>query len=304
MLLRTRRELDLTRPGRGRALLCASSGREFVFLAAAKVGGIHANNTLPGATSSATTCDPDQRDRCRPSQRRRASCCSSARPASIRKLAPQPMSEDACSPGRWSRPTSGTRSPRSPASRCARPIAASTASTPSRLMPTNLYGPGDNFDLQNSHVLPALIRKFHEAKLRRPPRSSVWGTGTPRREFLHVDDLADAVRLPDASATAATGIVNVGIGEDITIRELAELIGRSRRLPRRIVFDTTKPDGTPRKLLDVSRLAALGWPRRRGCTLEAGTSAPHLRASFAPTSRSCAAKRPRHPCVAAHGRTP
>jgi len=128
-------------------------------------------------------------------------------------------------------------------------------------MPTNLYGPGDNFDLENSHVLPALIRKFHEAKLRGDPEVVIWGTGTPRREFLHVDDLADAcvflMRDYDDEAP-----INVGVGEDIAIRELAELVARVVGYEGAIVNDPSKPDGTPRKLLDVSRLTAMGWKAR------------------------------------------
>jgi len=125
-------------------------------------------------------------------------------------------------------------------------------------MPTNLYGPGDNFDLRSSHVLPALIRKFHDAKLGHQPDVVVWGSGKPRREFLHVDDLADAcVFLMDRYDEP--GFVNVGTGEDLTIRELADLVRDVVYPGARIVFDPSKPDGTPRKLLDVSRLHALGW---------------------------------------------
>ncbi len=129
------------------------------------------------------------------------------------------------------------------------------------LMPTNLYGPGDNFDLRTSHVLPALIRKFHEAKATAAPEVVMWGSGTPRREFLHADDLADAVlflldRFSDGS------IVNVGIGEDLTIRELGELISEVVGYRGAIVFDASKPDGTARKLLDVGKLSALGWRAR------------------------------------------
>jgi len=126
------------------------------------------------------------------------------------------------------------------------------------LMPTNLYGPGDNFDLQNSHVLPALIRRFHEAKVRGDESVTVWGTGTPRREFLHVDDLADAV-LHLLQFYDAEPIVNIGWGQDVTIRELAELVMSAIGYSGRLIFDSTKPDGTPRKLLDVSRLTELGW---------------------------------------------
>jgi len=126
------------------------------------------------------------------------------------------------------------------------------------LMPTNLYGPGDNFDLQNSHVLPALIRRFHEAKVRGDPTITIWGTGAPRREFLHVDDMADAV-VYLMNNYDDEQIVNVGWGEDITIRELAEMIAVVAGFKGQIKFDVSKPDGPPRKLLDTSRLTALGW---------------------------------------------
>jgi GDP-L-fucose synthase len=129
------------------------------------------------------------------------------------------------------------------------------------VMPTNLYGPNDNYDLANSHVLPALIRKAHEAKQREDKEYVVWGSGTPRREFLYVDDLADAcVHLMEMGYDGA--LVNVGTGEDVTIRELAETVMRVVGFQGRIVFDNSKPDGTPRKLLDVSRLASLGWRAR------------------------------------------
>jgi GDP-L-fucose synthase len=130
-------------------------------------------------------------------------------------------------------------------------------------MPTNLYGPGDNFDLKASHVLPALIRKFHEAKLAGAPEVVLWGSGTPRREFLHVDDLADAcvhlMRTYDAPEP-----LNVGTGEDLTIRELADLVKSAVGFQGELVQDPTKPDGTPRKLLDVTRLHATGWRHRIG----------------------------------------
>lgn len=129
------------------------------------------------------------------------------------------------------------------------------------LMPTNLYGPNDNFDLESSHVLPALIRKFHEAKETNSPTVTMWGTGSPMREFLHVDDLADAavhlMNIYDGSE-----IVNVGTGEDVTIKELAELIRDTVGYKGELVWDTTKPDGTPRKLLDVSKLHSLGWKHK------------------------------------------
>jgi GDP-L-fucose synthase len=129
------------------------------------------------------------------------------------------------------------------------------------VMPTNLYGPNDNYDLANSHVLPALLRKAHEARERGDKDYVVWGSGTPRREFLYVDDLADAcVHLMERGYDGE--LVNVGTGEDVTIRELAEMVMQTVGFEGRIVFDANKPDGTPRKLLDVSRLAALGWRAR------------------------------------------
>ena len=126
------------------------------------------------------------------------------------------------------------------------------------VMPTNLYGPNDNYDLANSHVLPALLRKAHEAKLRGDGEYVVWGTGTPKREFLYVDDLADACVHLMAQGYAGP-LVNIGTGTDVTIAELAQTVMQVVGFEGRIVFDASKPDGTPRKLLDVSRLASLGW---------------------------------------------
>ena len=131
------------------------------------------------------------------------------------------------------------------------------------LMPTNLYGPGDNFDLANSHVLPALIRKFHEARLKGDPQVVMWGTGTPRREFLHVDDMAAATVFLTETYDSPE-IVNVGVGDDISIRELAGLVKEITGYEGEIVNDASKPDGTPRKLLDVGRLHGLGWQAKIG----------------------------------------
>ena len=135
------------------------------------------------------------------------------------------------------------------------------------LMPTNLYGPGDNFDLQTSHVLPALIRKFHEAKLNDTNEVTLWGTGTPKREFLHVDDLASAAVFLMQNYNDKQ-FLNVGAGEDLTIAELAKLVAGVVGFKGKTLFDPSKPDGTPRKLMDVSRLHALGW--RHQIELEAG----------------------------------
>jgi GDP-L-fucose synthase len=140
------------------------------------------------------------------------------------------------------------------------------------LMPTNLYGPGDSFSLENSHVLPALIAKFHAAKRAGQRSAVIWGTGTPRREFLYVEDLADAVVFLTQNYSGP-GLVNVGTGTDVTIRELAQLVGNVVGFEGELVFDTSKPDGTPRKLLDVTRLNALGW--RASTALEAGLRATY-----------------------------
>ena len=126
------------------------------------------------------------------------------------------------------------------------------------VMPTNLYGPNDNYDLSNSHVLPALIRKFHEAKLNQSPEVVIWGTGRPRREFLHADDLADACYFLMQNYNEP-GLINIGTGEDIEIGELAKLVSKIVGYEGSIVHDHSKPDGTPRKLMDVTKLAKLGW---------------------------------------------
>jgi GDP-L-fucose synthase len=128
-------------------------------------------------------------------------------------------------------------------------------------MPTNLYGPGDNFDLDSSHVLPALIRKAHEAKINNQPAFTVWGSGSPRREFLYVDDLADALAFLLENYNSPE-VINVGCGNDVTIRELAEIVSEVVGFKGELIFDPTKPDGTPRKLLDTSRLEKLGWTPR------------------------------------------
>ena len=135
------------------------------------------------------------------------------------------------------------------------------------VMPTNLYGPNDNYDLKNSHVLPALIRKFHEAKTSNAQEVTVWGSGTPRREFLHADDMADACVFL-MNNYDEPGLINIGVGEDISIKELAEMIAGITGYSGQIVFDKTKPDGTPRKLMDVNKINNLGW--KAAITLKEG----------------------------------
>lgn len=146
------------------------------------------------------------------------------------------------------------------------------------VMPTNLYGPNDNYDLQNSHVLPALLRKFHEAKEGGLPSVTIWGSGTPRREFLHADDLADAC-LFLMQSYSDRGLVNIGVGDDISIRELAEMVQRVTGFEGDLEFDATKPDGTPRKLMDVSKLHKTGW--RHKIDLEEGITAVYQQKFYA-----------------------
>ena len=235
---------------------------EYVVLAAAKVGGIVANNTYGG-------------DFIRENLQIQINTIDSARLHGAEKLvflgssciypkmAPQPMSEDALLTG----PLEPTNSPYAIAKIAGiEMIQAYRRQYGFRgvsLMPTNLYGPGDNFDLETSHVLPALLRKFHEAKEEGRRSVVVWGSGTPRREFLHVDDMADATvfLLEEYDAPEP---VNVGWGQDCSIAELAELVRKVVGFEGAIEYDRSKPDGTPRKLLDVSRLTGLGWRAKIG----------------------------------------
>ena len=273
LLLRTHAELDLTDDRATRAFFDAERP-DYVFLAAAKVGGIVANNTYPG-------------EFIRDNLAIQTNVIHAAYRAGVKrllflgssciypKLAPQPLQESCLLTG----PLEPTNRPYALAKIAGIEMCWSYNRQYSTrylaVMPTNLYGPGDNYHPENSHVIPALIRKFHEAKLGRAPAVTVWGTGTPRREFLYSDDMADAcvylMNLPDAqfdtllgSDEAKTGVfmppvVNIGVGHDLTIRELAETVKRVVGYEGEIVFDTTKPDGTPRKLMDVSRLHRMGW---------------------------------------------
>lgn len=179
------------------------------------------------------------------------------------KLAPQPIPEDALLTGALEPTNEAYALAKIGGIRLCQYYARQYGKTFLSAMPTNLYGPGDNFDLRTSHVLPALIRKAHEAREAGAPEMVVWGSGRPRREFLHADDLADAcVFLLEHYESPE--IVNVGCGEDVTIRELAELVCETVGFQGQLVFDSSKPDGTPRKLLDISRLEGLGWKPRIG----------------------------------------
>jgi len=231
-----------------------------VYLAAAKVGGIHANDTYPA-------------DFIRDNLVIQTNVIHAAWQAGVRKLlflgssciypklADQPLQEDSLLTGPLEPTNEWYAVAKIAGIKMCQAYRKQHGFDAISVMPTNLYGPGDNFDLQNSHVLPALIRKFHEAKEAGDAAVSVWGTGTPRREFLHVDDLADAVVYLMENYSSPE-IVNVGWGQDISIGELAELVRKVVGFEGEIEFNASKPDGTPRKLLDTSRLSALGWQPR------------------------------------------
>ncbi len=259
LITRSRAELDLTEQAAVDRFF-RTERPEFVFLAAARVGGIHANNTQRGQfiydnlVIAANVVDAAYRNGVKKLLYLGSSCI-------YPKEAEQPIREEAL--------LSGPLEPTNEAYAIAK-IAGLKLCQAYRhqygfnaisLMPTNLYGPGDNFDLESSHVVPALIRKAHEAKVTGAPSMVVWGSGRPRREFLHVRDLADAalflMRNYDDMAP-----INVGVGEDLSIRELAELVCDIVGYRGKLVYDTSRPDGTPRKVLDVSRLHALGWRAR------------------------------------------
>jgi GDP-L-fucose synthase len=256
LLLRTHQELDLTDQGAVREFF-DSQRPAAVIMAAARVGGIHANNTRPALfirdnlLIQDNVIDAAHRFGVAKFVFLGSSCI-------YPKLAPQPIKEEYLLTGPLEPTNEWYAVAKIAGVKMCQAYRREFGFNAISLMPTNLYGPGDNFDLQNSHVLPALIRRFHEAKLRGDETMSIWGTGTPRREFLHVDDLADAViyllkNYEDES------IVNIGWGEDVTIRELAELVMTASGYQGRLVFDPSKPDGTPRKLLDTTRLTNLGW---------------------------------------------
>ena len=254
-----RAELDLQDAAATRAYLQRTQPA-YIFIAAAKVGGIHANNTYRAQFLHENLAIADN-------------LIAGAHEAGVQrlmflgssciypKLAPQPIREDSLLTG----PLEPTNEPYAIAKIAGVKMCEAYNDQYGRqyvsAMPTNLYGPNDNYDLQTSHVLPALIRKAHEAKLRGDAEYVVWGSGTPMREFLYVDDLADAcVHMMEQGYDGP--LVNVGTGEDVTIRELAETVMGVVGFEGRIVFDASKPDGTPRKLLDVGRLHALGWKHR------------------------------------------
>ena len=259
LVLRTRAELDLTDQAAVRRFF-AQERPDQVYLAAAKVGGILANDTRPAEfihenlVIESNVIDAAYRNGTRKLLFLGSSCI-------YPRLAPQPMPEDCL--------LTGSLEPTNEWYAIAKIAGLKTCQAYRKqygfdaicAMPTNLYGPGDNFDLNSSHVLPALIRKFTEAVDAGDGEVEIWGSGRPRREFLHVDDLADAcVFLMNGYSDGPP--VNIGCGEDISITELAQLVVRATGFGGRLRFDPGKPDGTPRKLLDVSRMTALGWRAR------------------------------------------
>lgn len=255
-VVRTHRELDLT----DQAAVSAFFERErpnAVIMAAARVGGIHANNTRPAEfirdnlLMQDNVIDAAYRSGVDKFVFLGSSCI-------YPKMAPQPIKEDYLLTGALEPTNEWYAIAKIAGLKMCQAYRRQYGFNAISLMPTNLYGPGDNFDLQNSHVLPALIRRFHEAKQRGDATMSIWGTGTPRREFLHVEDMADAV-VYLLKTYNEEAIVNIGWGEDVTIRELAETVAAVAGFRGELVFDATKPDGTPRKLLDTTRLTSLGW---------------------------------------------
>ncbi len=256
LLTRTHAQLDLT-DARAVEAFFAAERPDYVFLAAAKVGGIAANATYPA-------------DFIRENLAIELAVIHAAHRFGVRKLlflgssciyprdCPQPIREEYLLTGPLETTNEAYAVAKIAGIEMCRAYRRQHGDHFIAVMPTNLYGPGDNFDLATSHVLPALIRKMVEAQEAGAEEVVVWGTGTPRREFLHVDDLADAC-LFLMERYDEEGIVNIGTGRDITIRELAQLVAEVVGYTGRLVFDPTKPDGTPRKLLDCSRLNALGW---------------------------------------------
>jgi GDP-L-fucose synthase len=256
LILRTRKELDLTRQAAVDSFF-AEQRPEYVFLAAAKVGGILVNNTYPAdfirdnVAIELNVIDAAYRNGVRKLEFLGSSCI-------YPKFAAQPIKEAYLLTGELEPTNEWYAIAKIVGVKMAQAYQKQYGFNAISLMPTNLYGPGDNFDLSSSHVLPALLRRFHEAKITGQPDVVVWGSGEPRREFLYVDDLAEAaVKLMlDYNSPE---IVNVGAGKDMPIRELAELIRDVVGFQGLIRFDSSKPDGTPQKLLDVSRVNALGW---------------------------------------------
>lgn len=258
IITRTHAELDLTRQEEVEAFFAAERP-EYVYLAAAKVGGIGANSTYPAEFIYENLAIA-------------LNVIEAARKYGVKKLlnlgssciypkyAPQPIKEEYLLTGPLEPTNEAYAIAKISAIKLCKFYNQQYGTNFISLMPTNLYGPGDNYDLENSHVLPALIRKFHEAKMK-GGSVILWGDGSPMREFLHSDDLADAAvfLMENKDAEDIGEFVNVGTGEDLAIKDLAELVAKIVGYTGEIIWDTSKPNGTPRKLLDVSKLTALGW---------------------------------------------
>ena len=258
-ITRTRAELDLANQAAVDAFFGAERP-EYVFLAAGMVGGIGANDRYPAQFIYANLMVESNVIHAAWKYGARKLCFLGSS-CIYPKLAAQPINEESL--------LTGALEPTNECYAVAKIAGIKLCQAYRRqygfdaisVMPTNLYGPGDNFHPENSHVLPALMRRFHEAKLRRDAEVAIWGTGTPRREFLHVDDLAGAV-IYLMRTYSAGDVVNIGIGQDLSIRELAGIVAATVGYVGRIVTDPSRPDGVPRKLLDSSRLRALGWQPR------------------------------------------
>ncbi len=259
IITRSRLELDLM-DQRAVFEFYAAQRPDAVIIAAGKVGGIHANNTYPAEFLYDNLAIA-------------MNCIEGARQAGVKRLlnlgssciyprhASQPMAEDCLLTGPLEPTNEGYAVAKIAGIKMAQFYRHQYGVLFYSAMPTNLYGPGDQYHPENSHVLPALIRRFHLAKLADDPVVTAWGTGAPRREFMHVDDLADACALLMEQESPPDWI-NIGSGSEVTIKELVELVAEAVGYPGKIIWDTTKPDGTPRKLMDSSKLAALGWQPR------------------------------------------
>jgi GDP-L-fucose synthase len=270
LILRARKELDLCDQQAVNEFFAAERP-EYVFLAAARVGGIHANNSQPAdfirenLLVATNVIDAAWRAGTRKLLFLGSSCI-------YPKLAPQPLREEYLLTGALEPTNEWYAIAKIAGLKMCQAYRRQYEFDAISVMPTNLYGPGDNFDLQTSHVLPALIRKIADARSTGASSVTLWGTGSPRREFLYVEDLADACIFLMKNYSREEPI-NVGCGEDLTIRELAMKIAHVAGFKGHFEFDTSKPDGTPRKLLDVSRLHALGWRART--SLDAGLEATY-----------------------------
>jgi len=256
VIYRTHRELDLTQQHSVK-IFFDQEKPEYVFLAAAKVGGIYANNTYPADFIYQNLAI--QNNVIHYSYLNGVKkLCFLGSSCIYPKLSPQPMKEEYLLDGKLEPTNESYAIAKIAGIKMIQAYNRQYGTKYISVMPTNLYGPNDNFDLENSHVLPALIRKFVEAQQHRLSAIKLWGSGKPRREFLHVDDMADAC-LFLMKNYHNNEIVNIGTGEDVTILELAELVKAEVNFKGTIEFDLTKPDGTPQKLLDISKISSLGW---------------------------------------------